>query len=439
MQSSNSQLAASHVIKLDCTDLLPGMYICELDCAWANSPFPIDGFHLKTVEDIQLVRKFCKIVHIDINRGAKPQKLKRNQLTILSSARRAAPESASLKVDRDTYPITHTIKQQLSKAQESYEKIKLELDALFSKVREKGEQGLDFKPLERPMLRLIDVIVANPQTLIWILNTESAMSVSKQHANYCVRAAIWAGILGRQVGMSRNDIRLLFLGTLLADIGLNLFPERLVYKRGPFRKREFLAYAKHAEYGYELISHHRGVDDRVAGIVRCHHERHDGLGFPRGINGKQIPRLARIANLAYCYERLLRINTSQRVSPAAAMSRLYKQRELKFSQQIVVEFIHVMGMYPVGTVVELDSGEQALILEQNLEQKLYPKIAIATNKDQAVLKMAKIVDLAKQAGSNSDRVITGAPALNRTKVISSKYAEYFFGRKIGFGKFSFRL
>jgi len=426
MQTSNPKVAASHVIKLDCTDLLPGMFICELDCAWADTPFSIDGFHLRTVDDIELVRKFCKIVHIDINLGSKPKRLKRSQLTILSSARRAAPESAALKVDLDTYPTTHSIKQQLGKALKSYEKIKLEFDAFSARVSQKGDEGLNLKPLEQPLLKLIDVIVANPQTLIWILNTESAMSVSKQHSNYCIRAAIWASILGRQVGMSRVDIRLLFQGTLLADIGLNLLPEKLVYKRGPFRKKEFLAYAKHVEFGYELISQHPLVDDKVAGIVRCHHERHDGLGFPRGINGKQIPRLARIANLAYCYERLLRINTSQRVSPAAAMSRLYKQRELKFSQQIVLEFIHVMGMYPVGTVVDLASGEQALILEQNLEQKLYPKIAITTNKDQAVLKTPKIVDLAKSAASNSKRVITGAPARSRTKVISSKYADRFF-------------
>ena len=121
------------------------------------------------------------------------------------------------------------------------------------------------------------------------------------------------------------------------------------------------------------------------------------------------------------------------------MSRLYKQRELKFSQQLPVEFIQVMGIYPVGTVVDLASGEQALILEQNPGEKLSPKIAIVTDTDQAVLKKVCIVDLAKQEDTATDRIITGAPAPSRSGVNSSKYAQSFFAKKIGVGKFSFRI
>lgn len=451
MTSPESHVAADHIVKLDCADLLPGMYICKLDCAWSDTPFQLDGFHLKTVEDIQLVQKFCRFVYVDTNLGAKPQKMKRHQLTILSSARKAAPVSASVKVERDTYPITHSIKQQIGKARKSYDRIKLELDAQAQAIRQRagkarsaaGDEGesqiLNMTMLDQQLSRLIDTLVANPQALIWILNTETVASVAKPQTNYCVRAAIWASLLARQLGMGRNDMKVLFQGTLLADIGMNLLPQRLVSKRGPFRRKEFLAYVKHVEFGLEILSGQAALDNRVAGIVRCHHERHDGLGFPVGAGGKKIPMLARIANLAYCYERLLRIHSRQRVSPAKAMSRLYKQRELKFSQQLVVEFIQVMGIYPVGTVVELASGEQALILEQNPGDKLSPKIAIVTNTDQAVLKKASIVDLAKQGNAAIDRTIIGAPAPGRARIHSSKYAQSFFGKKIGVGRFSFRL
>lgn len=451
MTSPESHVAADHIVKLDCADLLPGMYICKLDCAWSDTPFQLDGFHLKTVEDIQLVQKFCRFVYVDTNLGAKPHKMKRHQLTILSSARKAAPVSASVKVERDTYPITHSIKQQIGKARKSYDRIKLELDAQAQAIRQRagkarsvaGEEGesqiLNMTMLDQQLSRLIDTLVANPQALIWILNTETVASVAKPQTNYCVRAAIWASLLARQLGMGRNDMKVLFQGTLLADIGMNLLPQRLVSKRGPFRRKEFLAYVKHVEFGLEILSGQAALDNRVAGIVRCHHERHDGLGFPAGVGGRKIPALARIANLAYCYERLLRIHSGQRVSPAKAMSRLYKQRELKFSQQLVVEFIQVMGIYPVGTVVELASGEQALILEQNQGDKLSPKIAIVTNTDQAVLKKASIVDLAKQGNAAIDRTIIGAPAPSRARIHSSKYAQSFFGKKIGVGRFSFRL
>jgi HD-GYP domain-containing protein (c-di-GMP phosphodiesterase class II) len=135
-------------------------------------------------------------------------------------------------------------------------------------VAEGESQNLNIAMLDRQLLHLIDTIVANPQALIWILNTESVASIAKQQANYCVRAAIWASILGRQLGMSRNDMKVLFQGTLLADIGMNLLPQRLVSKRGPFRRKEFLVYIKHVELGLEILSGQTALDTRVAGIVR---------------------------------------------------------------------------------------------------------------------------------------------------------------------------
>ena len=164
MHTPKSRLAARHVVKLDCGELLPGMYICELDCAWSDTPFPIDGFHLKNVEDVQRVLKFCRSVYIDTNRGATPHKLKLNRLTILSSARKAAPVSATIKVDRATYPITRSIKQLLDRTLQSYEQIKIALNTLgISIIEQKGEgkskgenegesEQLKLELLDRPML-----------------------------------------------------------------------------------------------------------------------------------------------------------------------------------------------------------------------------------------------------------------------------------------------
>ena len=122
-----------------------------------------------------------------------------------------------------------------------------------------------------------------------------------QATDYCVRASIWAAILARQFGIRKSEIQTLFMGTLLADIGMQALPEKLLSKRGSFRKKEFLAYKKHVELGMELVTSKSKLDSKVTGIIRCHHERHDGMGFPRGLQGEQIPQLARFANLAYSF------------------------------------------------------------------------------------------------------------------------------------------
>ncbi len=434
MQSPEINSETGYLIALDSRDLLVGMYVCELDCPWSDTPFPMGGFHVKRAEDIQRLQKFCRHVTIDTNKGAEPARRKRTDLTILSTARRAAPVGAAVKVKRDTYPITHTVKQLVDRSFDAYDALQTQFQAVCIAVRE--GRTMNLLPLEPHIKRVVDCILANPQALIWILFTDGK---PKHTFSYCVRAAIWAAILARQVGLKRNEIEILFLGTLLCDIGMNLLPERLVSKRQHFRKKEFLAYRKHVEFGLEILGQHTQADERILRIVRCHHERHDGRGFPRRLKGDQIPALARYANLAYCFERLIGTNCEQRrISPAQATTRLYKQRVLKFPEQLVVEFIHVLGMYPIGTLVAISSGEYALVLDQNETQRLSPKVALLTDAARRRLKSPKVVDLASDEISSS-RCIEHAISQDEFPIDLSAFQMEFFGRRIGLGPLAIRF
>ncbi|MEQ8313581.1 MAG: DUF3391 domain-containing protein [Gammaproteobacteria bacterium] len=425
---------SGYLITVECRDLLIGMFVSEIDCPWSATPFPMGGFHIKKVEDIQILQKFCKVVTIDTNKGAAPTQRKKTDLTILSSARRAAPSAAAVKVKRDTYPTTHSVKQILDKTLGYYEQLQDQYEALSAQIRE--GQCMNLQLVTKSGNALIDSILANPQVLIWILLTDSE---PRQQSSYCVRAAIWASILARQIGLKRHDIEILFLGTLLSDIGMSLLPERLVNKRGNFRKKEYLAYRKHIELGLDLLSQYPDVDEDILRIVRCHHERHDGRGFPRAIAGDQIPSLARYATLAFCFERLLRMNgNTGKKSPARAIARLYKQRVLKFPEQLVVEFIHVMGMYPVGSMVELCSGELALVLEQHESQRLLPRVAILTDKEREMLKTPKVVSLDNEP-SAKDRAISGSVNPQDYPLDLRQYTQKFFGTRLGLGALSIRV
>ncbi len=434
MQLPNSAARTGYLITLDCRDLLIGMFVSELDCPWSATPFPMGGFHIKKAEDIQVLQKFCKVVTIDTNRGAEPAQRRKTDLTILSSARKAAPSAAAVKVNRDTYPTTHSVKQILDKTLSAYEQLQDQYQALGEQIRE--GQCINLHSVTKSGNSLIASILANPQVLIWILLTDSA---PRQPSSYCVRAAIWAAMLARQIGLKRHDIEVLFLGTLFSDIGMNLLPEKLVNKRGSFRKKELLAYRKHIELGLDLLSQYQDVDEDVLRVVRSHHERHDGRGFPKGLKGDQIPSLARYAILAFCFERLLRANSQHgRISPARAIARLYKQRVLKFPEQLIVEFIHVMGMYPVGTMVELCSGELALVLEQHESQRLLPKVALLTDVSRSLLKNPKVIELSKEA-SKKNRGISTSVNPQDYPLDLRQYTQKFFGTRLGLGILSIRV
>ena len=408
------------------------MFVAELDCSWSDTPFPLGGFHLRRPEEIQMLAKFCRTVHIDTTRGGAPAKLKQENLTILSSARKASPQAAAFKINRNLYPVSASLKQQLDASSAHYQDLLKAFAGLCNNVRH-GEK-LQLAELDPTINALIDSATANTQTLIWVLNTDPSPVAA---TDYCVRAAIWATLCACHIGIPRTEIQALFVGTLLCDVGMHLLPERLIYKRGKFRKKEFLAYKKHINFSVDLLSTYPDIDERILRIVRCHHERNDGLGFPRGLKGEQIPALARLAHLAYSFERLLRsLVETTNVSPARAIARLYKQRDLKFPEQLIVEFIHLMGMYPIGTLVELSSGEIAIVLEQHPNEKLNPKVAILTGIDQVKLAKPHVVEL---ADDNSGRSVLSSLGPRHKGVQASDYRFSFAGKRLAIGGFGIRF
>ncbi len=107
----------------------------------------------------------------------------------------------------------------------------------------------------------------------------------------------------------------------------------------------------------EFWARHPDIDQHVIGIVRCHHERNDEFGFLEELRGQQILELARFINPAYCFERLVdSLSQDEKLFPAKATARLYSQRDLKFPEQLVMGFIHLMGMNPFRTLIELNTG-----------------------------------------------------------------------------------
>lgn len=435
MPVTDSVDRSDHLIGVAANDVIIGMFVAEIDCPWSKTPFPLGGFHVRNVGDIQVLQKHCKEVTIDTRRGVEPARIRKTSLTILSSARKAAPHIATLKVRRDTYPLTRTVKQQIDATAAAYSRLVTQYEQLARAVRT-GER-LDLPSLAASSRTLTESILANPQTLIWLLLTES--SPPSRHA-YCVRAAIWATILGRQVGLPRDELDVLFQGTLLCDIGMHLLPERLVERRGPFRKKEVLAYRKHVDFSLDLLGQYHNLDERISRIVRCHHERHDGRGFPKGLRGDQIPVLSRFAILAHCFERLLRSNESKRkVAPGKIMARLYKQRELKFPEQLVVEFIHVLGMYPVGSLVELSTGERALVLQQNAKDRLNPKIALLTDAMHRPLDGPRLVDLRAEKDGSEARSVVANVSPAEMDIDLSDYTFRFSGRRVSLGPLAFRF
>ena len=112
-------------------------------------------------------------------------------------------------------------------------------------------------------------------------------------------------------------------------------------------------------------------------IIKFHCERFDGSGFPKGCSGQRIPFLAAVVGIASEFDRLCNPQeVSQVLTPSKATARLYELRGQAFAEDVVIEFIQSVGLYPAGTVVELTTGDQGMVIEQNPKSRLSPRLAV---------------------------------------------------------------
>jgi len=138
----------------------------------------------------------------------------------------------------------------------------------------------------------------------------------------------------------------------------------------------------------------KGANKEIVSIVKHHHERHDGKGYPRGIRGDKIPVNGRIAALVDCYDAITSERAySKALSSYEAIQLLYQWRDKDFQADMVEQFIQSIGLYPAGTLVELSTGEVGFVLSQNRVRRLKPRIMLVLDKKKEAYEFNPTLDL----------------------------------------------
>jgi len=137
------------------------------------------------------------------------------------------------------------------------------------------------------------------------------------------------------------------------------------------------------------------MNEDIINIALTHHERFDGSGYPNGLHGTRIPVYGRMAAIIDCYDAM----TSNRPfstakSPYSALQNIYNWRGSAFQPELVEQFLQCMGVYPTGSLVEMTNGSVAIVLEQNLTQRMRPKIMLILDEEKQHLMEYKTVNLA---------------------------------------------
>jgi len=265
------------------------------------------------------------------------------------------------------------------------------LHHLFDDVRDK--RTLDLSVSRDVVQATYESLAKNSNTLLWIINLQFP-----QEANAChnFNVAVLAMSFGRHRGLSKREILDLGHGALLHDLGKTHVPPFLLEKPAKLTTDEQAVMRKHAVEGYETLDATGQLGKVVLEIVRYHHERADGSGYPEGLYGGSIPDLPRMVAIADAYDSMVGGYYRRPMTPTDAL-RVLKTPEAaeEYGADLVEEFIRAIGTYPVGSLVELNSGSVVMVVGSNPAARLKPTVMFVRNEEGRFEKPRMLNDLSQ--------------------------------------------
>ncbi len=199
--------------------------------------------------------------------------------------------------------------------------------------------------------------------------------------SHAMNVAILNMSLGRKMGLDIEQMKIAGIGGLLHDIGKTKVPEHILKKPGKLTEEEYAIVRKHSEYGYELLKGR--FPQTVLECVLFHHEKPDGSGYPLGLKDAAIPKLAKITSVSDVYDAITSDKAYRNGSSAPkAISEMLKNAGMQFNNVLLKMFIEILGGYPAGTTVLLDTGEVAVVFKENHKEPQFPLVIVVTDKNQ---------------------------------------------------------
>jgi len=398
--------------KMAVANLATGMFVCELDRPWCRTPFPLQGFFITNAEDIVNVKRFCEYVYIDVplSRDSyqslsattvadKPSNhlindgKRTGSLETGPDSNQANSESAQVAPIKINSPVAYNTRSPMRKAYTQAVKLMDDVDSKIRNLYQAVEQSqrFDLQTTRNIACELVNNVTDNPDALVWLTRMQNKDEHTYYHA---VSASIWGLVLGRQLGLDKETLETVATGLLLSQIGKAKFPAKLLKNPDHLSAREYLYYQRFVMESVRILMQDPAISPQVVAVVEYHRERHNGSGFPKGITGDRIPLLGKIAGLVDRFQELIQPRPgTESHSPAQAMSILFQTSDIEFQADLVERFVGAIGVYPTGSIVELNSGDIAVVVHPNEGRKLWPTIILIEQKSKKKKLSGKLINL----------------------------------------------
>ncbi|MFA7505027.1 MAG: HD-GYP domain-containing protein [Burkholderiaceae bacterium] len=316
--------------------------------------------------------------------------------------RRLAALRRSLPIDKpQRYRDTRPVEEELPRARSAFATSCGTIENLLADLR--AERMIDIVRVHAAVDDMVASMIGNPDALMWVARLRDEDINTYSHG---VKVALYMIALGRHLGFPREDLNKLGMIGMLADVGKTRVPRALLEKPGMLTVEEYAIVKDHVGLGLEALGRSMVLPPEVEQGIAQHHERLDGSGYPLGLAGDAIGIHGRIAAIADTFAALVTPRAYANASaPQEALMNLFEWSGRSFHAPLVEQFVEAIGIFPVGSFVELSTGEAAIIVAHNRTRRLEPKVLVLTWSDKQPLPEPIARDLGERGRGGDGKVI----------------------------------
>jgi HD-GYP domain-containing protein (c-di-GMP phosphodiesterase class II) len=386
--------------KISVRQLKVGMFVHDFSCHWMDHPFVRNRLMITSEDEI---RKVIDVgiheLYIDTDKG-----LDVADAPTAEQARKALEQELVNIAARQPAVIARvTLAEEINRAKQ----IKNQAHQLVRTVMHDARLGkaIELDQVEPVVQNITESILRNPGALTGLLRIKNKDDYTFLHSvSVCTLLVAFC----RSTGVDAELTRQAGLGGLLHDTGKALVPDDVLNKPGRLTEEEFEVIRKHPKDGYDILLKTPGLGDIPLDITIHHHERMDGSGYPDKLPGDRISTVAQMAAIVDVYDALTADRCYHKgMSAAEALRKIFEWSKFHFNPQHVQSFMRCVGIYPVGTLVLLESGRLGVVIEPHETNLLSPKVNVFFSTKSNTYIKPQEVDLSKPLGmGGGDKIVS---------------------------------
>jgi putative nucleotidyltransferase with HDIG domain len=383
--------------KITVEQLTLGMHIHEFCGSWMDHPFWRTKFVLEDPEDLRQIQACgIKELWIDVEKGRDVEVVGQTKQETEAQIDAALVQIASPKQPSPRVPMA----EEVARATKICAKSKAAVVSMFHEAR--MGKAIDHEAASALVEEITDSVERNPGALISLARLKTADDYTYMHS---VAVCALMVALARQLSLDEQHTREAGMAGLLHDLGKAVMPMDILNKPGKLTDEEFRIMKSHPVEGHRMLVEGGAVGEIPLDVCLHHHEKVDGSGYPKGFKDAEISLFAKMGAVCDVYDAI----TSNRPykagwDPAESIRKMTEWSKGHFDEQVFRAFVKSVGIYPIGSLVRLESDRLGIVVDQTEKSLLTPKVRVFFSAKSNTHIPPEVVDLSIR--SCLDRIVS---------------------------------